>query len=437
MAIYYFNASVISRSAGRSATASAAYRAAERIIELRTGEIHDYTKKKGVDETLILAPTNAPDWVLDRSSLWNEVERVERRKNSQLAREIKLAIPVELDRTQQIELVKEFATEQFVNKGMVADVSFHELDSHNPHAHIMLTMREINEHGFSPKKNRDWNKRELLEQQREAWAVTANLALEKAGISESIDHRTLEAQGINRIPQIHLGSAVTAMMKRGISTDKGDTWLAIKKANQRIATLEKEITALEIATQFRGIDNLALALGEFQDLENLALAIEKVNPQIQKVNRQIQEIEQSRKVKLDSEITPQNQSSLDAENPYRTKYLNTARLVRRELGTNISSERLDLEIYLRTNSEAEDRLKVIGESDFVRFLQQEQPLMAKSYLKAISHVAGTYKSLSNKNTPNLDALAKQIVNTHLVKFELQDNSISPNLTPKRRRGRSL
>ena len=225
------------------------------------------------------------------------------------------------------------------------------------------------------------------------------------------------------------------MMKRSISTDKGDTWLAIEKANQRIATLEREITALEIATQFRGIDNLTLALGEFQDLENLAIAIEKVNPQIQKVNRQIQEIEQSRKVKLDSGITPQKQSSLDAENPYRTKYLNTARLVRRELGTNISEERLDLEIYLRTNSE--DRLKVIGESDFVRFLQQEQPLMAKSYLKAISHVAGTYKSLSNKNTPNLDALAKQIVNTHLVKFELQDNSISPNLTPKRRRGRSL
>ena len=121
MAIYYFNASIISRSAGRSATASAAYRAAERIIDHRTGEIHDYRKKKGVDERIILAPHNAPDWVKDRALLWNEVERVERRKNSQVAREIKLAIPVELDRTQQIELVKEFATEQFVSQGMVAD----------------------------------------------------------------------------------------------------------------------------------------------------------------------------------------------------------------------------------------------------------------------------------------------------------------------------
>ena len=238
MAIYYFNASVVSRSSGRSATASAAYRAAERIVDLRTGEIHDYRKKKGVDETLILAPNNVPDWVGDRAKLWNEVERIERRKDSQVAREIKLAIPVELNRTQQIELVKEFATEQFVSKGMVADISFHELSSHNPHAHIMLTMREIDEQGFNQKKNRDWNKRELLEKQREAWAVTANLALEKAGVTEAIDHRTLEAQGINRIPQIHLGSAVTAMMKRGIATDKEERYREIELANRNIRKWE-------------------------------------------------------------------------------------------------------------------------------------------------------------------------------------------------------
>ncbi len=250
MAIYYFNASVVSRSAGRSATASAAYRAAERIIDLRTGEIHDYRQKKGVDETLILAPNNAPDWVGDRSLLWNEVELVERRRNSQVAREIKLTIPLELDRTQQIELVKEFATEQFVSKGMVADLSFHELDSHNPHAHIMLTMREIDEQGFKPKKNRDWNKRELLEEQREAWAVTANLALERAGIDEAIDHRTLEAQGINRIPQIHLGSAVTAMMKRGIATDKEERYREIAEANRNIRKWEFH---LELSDQIESI----------------------------------------------------------------------------------------------------------------------------------------------------------------------------------------
>ena len=238
MAIYYFNASVISRSKGRSATASAAYRAGEKILDLRTGEIHDYRKKKGVDEKMILAPSSAPDWVEDRSLLWNEVERVERRKNSQLAREIKLAIPVELDRTQQLELVKGFVTEQFVSQGMVADVTFHDLDSHNPHAHIMLTMREIDDVGFNKKKNRNWNKRELLEKQREAWAISANYALEKAGISETIDHRTLSAQGINRIPQIHLGAAVTAMMKRGLVTEKEERYREIESANRNIQKWE-------------------------------------------------------------------------------------------------------------------------------------------------------------------------------------------------------
>ena len=228
MAIYYFNASVISRSAGRSATASAAYRAAEKIKDARTGEVHDYRKKKGVDEKFILAPEVAPNWVNDRSKLWNEVERVEYRINSQLAREIQLAIPKELNRNQQIELVKEYASDLFVSEGMIADVAFHELDSHNPHAHIMLTMREIDQDGFKKHKNRDWNKRQLLEFQRAAWSTYANHALEKAGFEQKIDHRTLSEQGINRIPQIHLGSAVTAMMKRGVATYKGDRYREIE-----------------------------------------------------------------------------------------------------------------------------------------------------------------------------------------------------------------
>ena len=234
MAIYYFNASVISRSAGRSATASAAYRAAEKIKDNRTGEIHDYRKKKGVDEKIILAPKSAPYWIQNREQLWNEVERVEYRINSQLAREIQLAIPRELNRAQQVELVKEYAENLFVREGMIADVAFHELNSHNPHAHIMLTMREIDENGFKRNKNRDWNKKQLLEKQRSAWSVYANHALEKAGINERIDHRTLAEQGINRIPQIHLGSAVTAMMKRGVATERGELYQQIAEANRNI-----------------------------------------------------------------------------------------------------------------------------------------------------------------------------------------------------------
>ncbi|MDJ0718645.1 MAG: MobQ family relaxase [Prochloraceae cyanobacterium] len=234
MAIYHLSVQIISRSSGRSATAAAAYRAAEKIKDNRLGETHDYRKKKGVDFKLILAPNYAPAWVFNREKLWNEVERVERRKDSQLAREINVALPVELNNTQQLELVKKFVTEQFVNQGMVADVALHNLSSHNPHAHIMLTMRNIHEYGFDLKKNLTWNKKQLLEKQREAWAVQTNQALELAGVRQIIDHRSLEAQGINRIPQIHIGVAANAMMKRGIATERGELYEEIEAANRNI-----------------------------------------------------------------------------------------------------------------------------------------------------------------------------------------------------------
>ena len=233
MAIYHYSVNIISRSAGRSATAAAAYRAGEKIKDNQTGEIHDYTKKKGVDEKFILAPPSAPSWVYDRAKLWNKVEEVERRKDSQLSREINIALPTELDKTQQVKLVREFVTDEFVKEGMIADVAFHNLNSHNPHAHIMLTMREINQQGFGF-KNRDWNKKELLEKQRSAWAVQTNKALELAGVRQTIDHRSLEEQGVNRIPQIHIGVAANAMMKRGIATERGELYQEIAEANRNI-----------------------------------------------------------------------------------------------------------------------------------------------------------------------------------------------------------
>lgn len=234
MAIYHFSVNVISRSSGSSATAAAAYRAGEKIMDERTGEIHDYTRKTGVDSSWILAPESAPDWVFNREKLWNEVESVERRRDSQLAREINVALPTELDMSQQLELVREFVNEQFIDEGMVADIACHDLDTHNPHAHIMLTMREIDEQGFSAKKNRDWNKKELLEKQRLAWATHANKALEMAGVNQTIDHRSLEAQGAKHIPQIHLGVAVNAMRKRGIITEREEQYLEIEAANREI-----------------------------------------------------------------------------------------------------------------------------------------------------------------------------------------------------------
>jgi hypothetical protein len=199
MAIYHLRATMISRSAGRSATAAAAYRVGERIEDHRTGLTFDYRARGGVDHVETLAPANAPAWVQDRAALWNAVEAAETRKNSQVAREIRVALPAELDHGQRVELVREFCQRQFVDRGMVADIALHapgrEGDDRNHHAHILLTTREIGPEGFGA-KNRDWNAVEMLEGWREAWARDSNRALERCGHDERIDHRTLEAQRI-------------------------------------------------------------------------------------------------------------------------------------------------------------------------------------------------------------------------------------------------
>ena len=188
---------MISRSQGRSATAAIAYRVAERIEDRRTGLTFDYAARGGVDHTEILAPDHAPDWVRDRSELWNRVEESETRKNSQVAREVRVALPAELTHAQRVELVRDFAQEQFVDRGMIADIALHapgrDGDDRNHHAHILLTTREIGPEGFTT-KNRDWNKVEVLEGWREAWARDSNAALERAGIEDRVDHRTLVAQ---------------------------------------------------------------------------------------------------------------------------------------------------------------------------------------------------------------------------------------------------
>ena len=188
---------MISRSQGRSATAAIAYRVAERIEDRRTGLTFDYAARGGVDHTEILAPDHAPDWGRDRSELWNRVEEAETRKNSQVAREVRVALPAELTHAQRVELVRDFAQEQFVDRGMIADIALHapgrDGDDRNHHAHILLTTREIGPEGFTT-KNRDWNKVEVLEGWREAWARDSNIALKRAGIEDRVDHRTLEAQ---------------------------------------------------------------------------------------------------------------------------------------------------------------------------------------------------------------------------------------------------
>jgi hypothetical protein len=238
VAIYYMNVQIIGRSAGRTATGAAAYRAGERIVDERTGQVFDYTRRRGQIETEILAPEGAPAWARDRASLWNQVEKAEKRGDAQVAREMVVAFPKELDPDQQWELIRAYVRAEFVSKGMVADVAIHR-NSGNPHAHIMLTMREMGPEGLSAKKNREWNKPELLERWREEWAVQSNRALERAGREERIDHRSLQEQGVECLPQVHLGPHASALERQGVATEKGDHNRLVAEHNAVVIDLEK------------------------------------------------------------------------------------------------------------------------------------------------------------------------------------------------------
>lgn len=236
MAIYHCNVKFVSRSSGRSAVAAAAYRASEKLLDERQGIMHDYTRKAGVVYSEIIAPAKSPGWTVDRQQLWNKVESAEKRKDARLCMEVEVALPKELGSNQQIGLARGYAKENFVDKGMVADICLHEQNGKNPHAHIMLTTREVGADGFG-KKNRDWDRMGIIPELREAWEEHANEALEKAGHESRIDHRTLEAQGIDRLPTKHLGPHVIAMEKRGIVTDKMLEYEAIQKANEALKAL--------------------------------------------------------------------------------------------------------------------------------------------------------------------------------------------------------
>ncbi|PSF30993.1 hypothetical protein C7H19_23495 [Aphanothece hegewaldii CCALA 016] len=285
MAIYHVSAKIISRSGGKSVLASAAYRAGDKLTDQRLGKSFDYTKKQGVDSTLILAPKNAPDWVSNREQLWNQVEAAENRKDSQLAREFNIALPVELNNEQMKDLAKSYVQEQFVNRGMIADVAFHDLDSDNPHFHVLLTMREITEQGFSRKKNRDWNSNELLVEQREAWATHVNAALENLGlVEEKIDHRTLVAQGITeRIAQVHLGPELHRIREEYLEQgnlqefrDKyqiGDLYETINEINLELASSNAALEELNelIAIEQEAMEEIKQQTTSFFEAQNITM----------------------------------------------------------------------------------------------------------------------------------------------------------------------
>ncbi|MPS68779.1 MAG: Ti-type conjugative transfer relaxase TraA [Novosphingobium sp.] len=234
MAIYHFSAKVISRATGSSAVAAAAYRSASRLHDERLGRDHDFSNKAGVVHSEVMLPENAPEQWLDRERLWNDVEAAEKRKDAQLCREVEFAIPRELDQAEGIRLARDFVSREFVARGMVADLNVHwdigEDGSPKPHAHVMLGMREVTEEGFGPKV-RDWNRTELLTHWREAWAEHVNQRLAELDIDARIDHRSLEAQGIELEPQHKIGPAASRMAGQGLESERLEEHHAIARAN--------------------------------------------------------------------------------------------------------------------------------------------------------------------------------------------------------------
>jgi hypothetical protein len=261
MAIFYSKGNIISRSSGRSAVAALAYRRSEKMQSLahaayQRGEqiegdviIHDYTRKSGVMYSEIMLPENAPPEFMDSETLWNAVETSEKRKDAQLAREIIVALQREFNLEEQREVLRDYVEENFVSKGMIVDFSIHDKGDGNPHAHIMLTMREVTPEGFG-KKNREWNNRKNIVDWRESWADVNNRMFVRKGLDERIDHRSYKEQGLDREPMIHLGYEAWALEKKGIKTDRGNHNREVQRRNaEREARKETAQPEAEKAAQ--------------------------------------------------------------------------------------------------------------------------------------------------------------------------------------------
>jgi ATP-dependent exoDNAse (exonuclease V) alpha subunit len=281
MDVIHCHVGKISRTGGLSAVAGAAYRAGERLYNDFNGRIYDYTKKRGVVFSQILLPDHAPRNFFDREKLWNSVERIEKNKNARLAREIEIALPVEFERVEQIKILREYVQNNFVDRGMCADIAIHDTNSGNPHAHILLTTRSLNENGqwlakqqknyildkngekiYDPikktylcgksTKTNDWDNRENVEQWRQEWANALNRAFEYKGLAQRVTHESYKRQGLNKEATLHLGKEATALERQGIKTEIGNINRAIRARNlereeiqEQIDETQQEITRLE------------------------------------------------------------------------------------------------------------------------------------------------------------------------------------------------
>ena len=322
MAIYHFSVKAISRSDGRSVVACSAYRSGEKLVCNYYGKEQDYTRKTGVEHTQIYAPENTRTELLDRQTLWNVVEKVETRKDSNLAREFEIAFPQELNAEQRKEMLNELCLELVKKHGVIVDAAIHAphtssgSDERNYHAHIMFTGRQIDlgTGNFAKKRNRDFNKEnssETVSWWREKFADIANKHLELAGYAATLDHRSYADQGNKLEATIHEGNKVTQLRRRGLETEISISNDLIKQRNaekikseQLLKDLDQEILAT--AKLISEIDQ--------KTIQNSSLSDEKTAD----LNSFDQSIQNSTKIRseksifdtLDSSISQLNRSEL-------------------------------------------------------------------------------------------------------------------------------
>lgn len=365
MAIFHFSANTISRGKGRSAVAAAAYRSGSRITNEYDGVVHDYRRKRGVIDKQIFLPDHVPREYYDRATLWNAVEKIEKAKNAQLAREIEIAIPKEISLAGTYQMVKEYITENFVSKGMIADCCYHDKGDGNRHAHILLTVRPINLDGtwgdkqrkeyifdkdgnkiYDAKKRQykcksipttDWNNRENVELWRMKWEEKYNRYLKLYGSDERVDHRSYERQGLDILHTRHLGVAASQMEKRGVKTELGNINRKIKEKNNLIKALAQKISNLTEEAK-------RIAYEVKKKLKDLALFLEQLRSHFICIEYvQIDNVEEQRKIKEDLIQNTEEvekvlaiREEMDAKQELKSKY------AKRSVATTSGVERLQL-----------------------------------------------------------------------------------------------
>lgn len=407
MAIYHMSVKPVQRSKGRSATAASAYRSAEKVKDLRTGEDFDYTRKRGVEHTEIIGST------LKRQDLWNLAESSEKRKDATTAREYEVALPKELSLDQCKKLCRDFGNELNRRHGCAADICIHAphtddtgTDNGNRHAHILTTTRPVTQNGTafgSVKCQREWSDEKRLKaglpyrnvelkEEREVWATFANKSLALANQDVRIDHRSLKDQGTNREPQIHVGQTATNMARKGKPSEK-----FIK--NEEIKARNAELEALQVY-----VDDYASAV---DDLSYKIVTLDDTVEPFFDFNPDINEIESSFKALRPQKPRPQNLDSktkTKSKIEYRRKFEATKNkrdaLVDSidDLKYQVSKEMSELK---RINGNLEIKDKKHTEKSFLKRIVtgkgDDYKAMLKEYQSVSNKIANMEKEIEIKN----------------------------------------